>query len=93
MQQKPGPSAAFAELRNLYSQALYRTIVRITKNREDAEDALQAHSKVQERDFRPISDLICFACRGATICDLCQHSPWNSVIPLGRHEFNIIEDF
>lgn len=35
---KPG---AFAELHSTYSRRLYKTIVSITKNREDAEDALQ----------------------------------------------------
>jgi RNA polymerase sigma-70 factor (ECF subfamily) len=36
-----GSSVAFAELQRLYSRHLYSTIVSITKNREDAEDALQ----------------------------------------------------
>ena len=36
-----GSDDAFAELRALYSQRLYSTIVRITKNHEDAEDVLQ----------------------------------------------------
>jgi RNA polymerase sigma-70 factor, ECF subfamily len=36
-----GSSSAFADLRALYEQRLYATIIRITKNREDAEDALQ----------------------------------------------------
>lgn len=36
-----GSAAAFAELQSLYSQRLFNRIVRITKNREDAEDALQ----------------------------------------------------
>ncbi len=36
-----GSSAAFAELQGRYSQHLYSTIVSITRNREDAEDALQ----------------------------------------------------
>jgi RNA polymerase sigma-70 factor (ECF subfamily) len=36
-----GSSAAFAELQRLYSRRLYSAIMRITKNREDAEDALQ----------------------------------------------------
>jgi RNA polymerase sigma-70 factor (ECF subfamily) len=36
-----GSSAAFAELREIYSQRVYRQILGITKNREDAEDALQ----------------------------------------------------
>lgn len=35
---KPG---AFAELHSTYSRRLYKTIFAITKNREDAEDALQ----------------------------------------------------
>jgi RNA polymerase sigma-70 factor, ECF subfamily len=34
-------SDAFAELQRLYSRQLYSTILRITRNREDAEDALQ----------------------------------------------------
>jgi RNA polymerase sigma-70 factor, ECF subfamily len=38
---KSGCPTAFAELRSIYSQPLYSTIIRITKNREDAEDALQ----------------------------------------------------
>lgn len=38
---KAGSDDAFAELQNLYAQRLYCTIVRITKNHEDAEDALQ----------------------------------------------------
>ncbi|MGB6686477.1 MAG: sigma-70 family RNA polymerase sigma factor [Terracidiphilus sp.] len=38
---RAGSSAAFAELQNLYSRHLYNRIVAITKNREDAEDALQ----------------------------------------------------
>jgi RNA polymerase sigma-70 factor, ECF subfamily len=36
-----GSSAAFAELQGRYSQRIYRTILKITKNEEDAEDALQ----------------------------------------------------
>jgi RNA polymerase sigma-70 factor (ECF subfamily) len=36
-----GSSDAFAELQRLYSGNLYCTIFRITRNREDAEDALQ----------------------------------------------------
>jgi RNA polymerase sigma-70 factor (ECF subfamily) len=38
---RAGSSAAFAELQRHYSRHLYSTIVAITKNREDAEDALQ----------------------------------------------------
>jgi RNA polymerase sigma-70 factor, ECF subfamily len=36
-----GCSDAFAELQRLYSRQLYNTILRITRNREDAEDVLQ----------------------------------------------------
>ena len=36
-----GSSAAFDEFQRLYSHKLFATIFRITKNREDAEDALQ----------------------------------------------------
>jgi RNA polymerase sigma-70 factor (ECF subfamily) len=36
-----GSDAAFAELREIYSQRVYRQLLTITKNREDAEDALQ----------------------------------------------------
>jgi RNA polymerase sigma-70 factor (ECF subfamily) len=36
-----GSSTAFGELRNLYSRRVYRKLLTITKNREDAEDALQ----------------------------------------------------
>jgi RNA polymerase sigma-70 factor (ECF subfamily) len=36
-----GSSAAFADLQHFYSRPLYNTIIGITKNREDAEDALQ----------------------------------------------------
>src|SRR5580698_4410370 len=36
-----GSSAAFGELRNIYSRRVYRKLLTITKNREDAEDALQ----------------------------------------------------
>jgi RNA polymerase sigma-70 factor (ECF subfamily) len=36
-----GSHTAFAELQTLYSRHLYRTIFRITRHREDAEDALQ----------------------------------------------------
>ena len=36
-----GCESAFAQLQDLYSQRIYRTIFSITKNREDAEDALQ----------------------------------------------------
>jgi RNA polymerase sigma-70 factor (ECF subfamily) len=38
---KAGSSAAFAELREIYAVRVYRQILSITKNREDAEDALQ----------------------------------------------------
>ena len=38
---RSGSTHAFAELRRLYSPRIYRTIYSITKNREDAEDALQ----------------------------------------------------
>jgi RNA polymerase sigma-70 factor, ECF subfamily len=38
---RAGSTAAFDELQERYSARLYRTILRITKNREDAEDALQ----------------------------------------------------
>ena len=36
-----GSSDSFAQLQSLYQRKLYNTIVAITKNREDAEDALQ----------------------------------------------------
>lgn len=36
-----GSPDAFAELQRLYSRHLYSTLFRITRNREDAEDALQ----------------------------------------------------
>jgi RNA polymerase sigma-70 factor (ECF subfamily) len=36
-----GSTAAFDELQRMYSARLYRTIFRITRNREDTEDALQ----------------------------------------------------
>ena len=36
-----GSTTAFDELQRLYSPRLFRTILRITKNQEDAEDALQ----------------------------------------------------
>jgi RNA polymerase sigma-70 factor, ECF subfamily len=38
---RDGSSHAFAELQALYSARLYRTILRITKNEEDAKDVLQ----------------------------------------------------
>jgi RNA polymerase sigma-70 factor, ECF subfamily len=38
---RSGSSDAFEELQNLYSRRLYRRIFSMTKNREDAEDALQ----------------------------------------------------
>jgi RNA polymerase sigma-70 factor, ECF subfamily len=36
-----GSPAAFAELQRIYSRPIFRTIMGITKNNEDAEDALQ----------------------------------------------------
>ena len=36
-----GSSDSFAQLQSLYHRKLYNTIIAITKNREDAEDALQ----------------------------------------------------
>jgi RNA polymerase sigma-70 factor, ECF subfamily len=38
---RAGSSGAFEELQNLYSRRLYNRIFSITRNREDAEDALQ----------------------------------------------------
>lgn len=38
---RAGSHTAFAELHGLYARRLYRTIYSITKNHEDAEDALQ----------------------------------------------------
>jgi RNA polymerase sigma-70 factor (ECF subfamily) len=38
---RSGSAAAFAELREIYAQRVYRKILTITKNPEDAEDALQ----------------------------------------------------
>jgi RNA polymerase sigma-70 factor (ECF subfamily) len=38
---RAGCNAAFGELRNLYAHRLYKRILSITRNREDAEDALQ----------------------------------------------------
>ncbi len=38
---RTGSAAAFAELRELYAQRVYRKLLIITRNREDAEDALQ----------------------------------------------------
>ncbi|WP_353063887.1 sigma-70 family RNA polymerase sigma factor [Tunturibacter psychrotolerans] len=38
---RSGSAAAFAELREIYAQRVYRKLLTITKNREDAEDALQ----------------------------------------------------
>lgn len=52
-----GVPGAFAELHETYSRRLYKTIVAITKNREDAQDALQetflrAHLGVQAFEGR-----------------------------------------
>jgi RNA polymerase sigma-70 factor, ECF subfamily len=38
---RSGSSAAFAELREIYARRVYWKILNMTKNREDAEDALQ----------------------------------------------------
>ena len=38
---RAGSEMAFAELHRLYAHSLYRTILSITRNREDAEDVLQ----------------------------------------------------
>jgi RNA polymerase sigma-70 factor (ECF subfamily) len=38
---KTGSHTAFAELKNIYGQRLYKRILCITRNHEDAEDALQ----------------------------------------------------
>jgi RNA polymerase sigma-70 factor, ECF subfamily len=38
---KAGSAAAFEKLLSLYSRRIYKTILAVTKNREDAEDALQ----------------------------------------------------
>jgi RNA polymerase sigma-70 factor, ECF subfamily len=38
---RSGSSAAFAELREIYARRVYQKLFNITKNREDAEDALQ----------------------------------------------------
>jgi RNA polymerase sigma-70 factor (ECF subfamily) len=38
---RSGSAAAFAELREIYARRVYRKLLIITKNREDAEDALQ----------------------------------------------------
>jgi RNA polymerase sigma-70 factor, ECF subfamily len=38
---RSGSAAAFAELRDIYAHRVYRKLLTITKNREDAEDALQ----------------------------------------------------
>jgi RNA polymerase sigma-70 factor, ECF subfamily len=38
---RSGSSAAFAQLREIYAPRVYRKLVTMTKNREDAEDALQ----------------------------------------------------
>ena len=38
---RSGSTAAFAELRAIYAPRVYRKLVTMTKNREDAEDALQ----------------------------------------------------
>jgi RNA polymerase sigma-70 factor (ECF subfamily) len=38
---RSGSSDAFAELREIYARRVYRKLLTITKNREDAEDALQ----------------------------------------------------
>src|SRR5580692_11968840 len=38
---RAGSSAAFAELREMYARRVYRKLLTMTKNREDAEDALQ----------------------------------------------------
>ena len=38
---RSGSAAAFVELREIYAQRVYRRLLNITRNREDAEDALQ----------------------------------------------------
>ena len=38
---RSGSSTAFAELREIYARRVYQKLLNITKNREDAEDALQ----------------------------------------------------
>ncbi len=49
-----GSSAAFAELQSIYWRQLYSTVIAITRNREDAEDALQdtfLRAYIALRDF------------------------------------------
>ena len=55
-----GSSDAFAELEGLYSQRLYNTIFRITRNREDAADVLQdtfLHAYLALRSFEGRSSI------------------------------------
>ena len=52
-----GSPEAFAELHTIYSRRLYKTVLAITKNREDAEDVLQetflrAHSAIHTFEGR-----------------------------------------
>lgn len=54
-----GSTAAFDELQRLYSRRLFSTILRITKNREDAEDALQ------DTFLRAFQSLPQFECRSS----------------------------
>jgi RNA polymerase sigma-70 factor, ECF subfamily len=59
---RSGCRSAFNELWSLYSQRVYRTVFNITKNRQDAEDALQ------DSFFRAFLSLESFEGRSSFYC-------------------------
>lgn len=61
-----GSAAAFDELHRQYSPRLFRTILRMTRNREDAEDALQEtflHAYLALHKFEGRSSVYCWLTR------------------------------
>lgn len=61
-----GSTAAFDELQRLYSARIFKTILRITKNREDAEDVLQdtfLRAYLGLRYFQARSSVYCWLTR------------------------------
>ena len=70
-----GSTAAFDELQRLYSPRLFKTILRITKNWEDAEDVLQdtfLRAYVAIRHFEARSSVYCWLTRIAINSALMQ---------------------
>ena len=80
---RSGSAAAFAELREVYAQRVYRKLLIITKNREDAEDAFAGYVSASIQGVAHLRRKIELLYLGHHNCDqLCADDPSQTPYPL-----------